>query len=97
MALGIGAHVNAAAMTAFRPAVALQLPVAGTDCVGMDAKAARQLASAGKPVAGTQVAAEDGEHHLCDQLAIDGNFTARSEPESHETSGLLSTLPGSDS
>jgi len=79
----VGANIDAAAVAALGPAIALQLPVAGADGVGMDVEAARQFAGAGETVAGAQVAAEDRQDNLGDELAINGDFATGGEPESH--------------
>ena len=83
--LGVGADVDAAAAAALGPAFLLELAIARADGVGMQREAARQLAGAGQAVAGAEIAGEDGEDHLGDQLPVDGDFGAVGEPETHRS------------
>ena len=76
--------INTAAMTPLGPAFPLQLAVTCAYGVGVDGKAAGQFTRAGQTVAGTQVAAENGQDDLGNELAIDGDFTAGGEPEPHK-------------
>ena len=66
---GVVADEDAAAAAGFGPAVGFELAVAGADGVGMDGEAAGELASTGQTVAGLEVAGEDGERDLGDELA----------------------------
>ena len=74
-------NVDAAAVLVLDPAVAGELPVTGADGVGVDAEAAGKFARAGEPLAGLEVAGQDGQLHLSGELAIDWDFACRREPE----------------
>ena len=75
------AHEDATAVTGFGPAFLFEVTVAGADGVGVDGEAAGELSRAGKTVAGLEIAGEDGEDHLGDQLAIERNFAIGSKPQ----------------
>jgi hypothetical protein len=81
--VGIGADEDAGAMAEFGPAFALELAVASADGVGMEVEAAGEFAGTGKTVTGLEVAGQDREDYLGDELAVEWNVTAGSEPQTH--------------
>jgi len=86
---GVVFDVDAATVAELGPSFACELAVSRADRVGMDAEAASEFASAGKTVAGTEISRENGQDHLRDQLAVDGNFADGREPESHGSLGAI--------
>ena len=85
----VGADVDAAAVAEFGPAFALEFAVAGAYGVGMEGEAAGEFAGAGKAVAGVEVAGEDGEDNLGDELAIERDVTAGSKPQAHRAASRV--------
>ena len=81
--LSICANINAAAMASFSPSFPFQLAIAGAHGIGIDGKTASQFARAGQPGARAQIAAENGQDNLGDQLSINWDFAAGSKPEPH--------------
>src|SRR6266498_2078835 len=77
------AHVHAAALAELQPVTSLKLPVPGADCVGMEAEAARQLASAGQSLPGRQFAADNCQNDLGRQLIANTDIALPREPELH--------------
>src|SRR5215469_6532786 len=49
----------------------------------MHAEAARQVAGAGKTVAGLEIATEDSQGNLGHKLTVDGDFTVWGKPKPH--------------
>ena len=74
-------------MAKFGEAFALELAVAGADSVGVDGVAACKVARAGKALAGAEVAGEDGELDLGDELAVERDVAVGCEPEAHRGRG----------
>jgi hypothetical protein len=79
----VPANIDATAVAELGPALALELAVAGADGVGVQTEAAGELARAGETIARAQLAREDGEDDLGDELTINGDFAAGSKPQSH--------------
>jgi len=78
------ADINAAAAAEFEPLVAGELAVTGADGVGMKTKPSGKFACAGKAFTGWEIAAEDAEDDLRNELFADGDGAATCEPELHE-------------
>ena len=76
-------------MSEFGPAFTGELSISCADGVGMDAEAAGEFARAGKAIAGTKISRKNRKDNLRDQLAIDGHFARRGEPESHGSLGAI--------
>jgi len=79
----VGADIYTTAMPILGPTFAFELAVAGTDSIRVNAKAAGKFTSAWKTVPGAKIVAKNSEHDLGHQLAVNGNLTAGSKPESH--------------
>lgn len=75
---------DAAAVAELKPAVAFQLAITGAGGVGVDAETACQFPRAGQFLAGKNLAREDAEHNLGDQLLTKGDLGAAIEPEAHD-------------
>ncbi len=77
------ADEDAAAAAELHPGFAFELAVAGADGVGVDLELLREGADAGQALARREVAGQDSEGDLGDDLVMKGDVSRMDEPESH--------------
>src|SRR5437899_11934959 len=76
-------HVDATTLAEFNPVLVCKLAITGADGIGMKMEASRQFARTREPLSGSQIAAEDTQNDLGNELVANADFAGAGEPEAH--------------